>query len=137
MLSSWGLEKTAVNDLSTLILFLKRFDGLPLDEFCKLAARNNGETGTRSTPSEPGEALVSAYLDRLHEALSDRAYFMSVTSEMGADKKLKLPELNAIGSRLGNIERQKTKKQALDAIVSWAHRKFDTERRRRETSGLF
>jgi hypothetical protein len=142
MLSSWGLEKTAAADLMTLISFLKQFDELSLDEFCRLAAQEKGGNNTTivrraSSSSEPDEALVSTYLNKLREALSNRVKFISLTSEMRADKKIKVAELNAVASRLANIESQKTKKLALDAIVSWAHRKFDTERRLRETSGLF
>jgi hypothetical protein len=142
MLSSWGLENAAVRDLTTLISVLKRFDELSLEEFCRLALRDKDENHAKrlqraGTSSQPDEAMVSAYLDKLRKSLSDRGHFMSVASEMSADKKLKLTELHAVGNRLANIEPQKSKKQALEAIVSWAHRKFDTERRSRETTGLF
>jgi hypothetical protein len=140
MLSSWGGEKTAVDDLTILTSLLKQFDEFSVEEFCRLVAQNNKESGAksvRSAAAQPDEILVSAYLGKLRDALSDRVKFMSVTSEMRVDKSLKLAELTAIGSQLANIEREKTKKLALDAIVSWAHRRFDTERRRRETSGLF
>lgn len=142
MLLSWGLEETAVDDLTTLLSVLRRFDGLSVDEFSSLALRDKAKSKTISgggvpVPLQLDETLISAYLEKLQRALSDRASFLSVTSEMAGDKKLKLSELNAIGVRLANIEGQKSKKQTLDVIISWAHRKFDTERRRRETSGLF
>jgi hypothetical protein len=142
-LSAWEPERARMKELTALIDLLSRHEDMSVAAFCNgaeqgLAVQEQVET-PRPAPSEAADAfLVAHHLDQLRAASASRPAFMTALSELKADKRVRMKDISAIAFALMRTDdRHKTRMAAFEALAAWGNRKFDTERRLRETSGIF
>ncbi len=77
-------------------------------------------------------------MSQLNNNNQERHKLIEIISDMKKDKRIRKAEISEISNQLlGTKTNYKQKNHAFKAIEEWVHRKFDTERRLRQTSGAF
>ena len=143
MLSSWECKAKNIADLERIIDLLANYDDLSVKDLSRRIedalsgeGREAGPTARKS--SEVNEAKVTEYMDKLGAPNLDRLSYMAILSELRADKKARVVELNDIANRLTHENNNyRNKNDAIASMEGWVHRKFDTERRLSRTNDLF
>jgi hypothetical protein len=141
-LSTWGAKSGDLTDLKRLADALEPFDYLSVQAFCNQLGQLSSERAPASrlrTPSKSkcDEQLAARYVALFSAEELDHAGLKSALAELGADKKVKVPELTAIASQLSGVESKYNKKTALEKIEAVVRRRLDTRRRLDGTSGIF
>ena len=136
MSSSLGAKSAETEDLKRFTKQLAGFDRLSLDE---LTSRlESDDTASRKPQLVAPSDLVADYVSRLQECRTDRLQYLSVVSELQADKKVRIAEMNELVSLVTKVPNKfKNKKAAIEALEAWQQRKQDTERRLGSTEELF
>lgn len=142
MLSAWGASKSDLSELDDLQQALATFDESRVSELAsKLLTLTDGGgiiSTQRRASASVNEQVVTHYVDKLQAAQSNRASVIGTLAELKSDKKVRLPELNAILLSLTpNYQSRASKGEAIKALDTWAHRKVETSRRLDDTSGAF
>jgi hypothetical protein len=133
---SLGAKASEAEDLKRFAKQLAEFDRLSLDE---LTSRlESDDASSRKPESVDPSHLVAGYVSRLQECRTDRLKYLSVVSELQADKKIRIAEMNELVSLVTMVPNKfKNKKAAIEALEAWQQRKQDTERRLGSTEELF
>lgn len=136
MSSNLGARSADTDDLKRFAMQLSKFDELNLDE---LATRLHSDGAPkRKSESAATSDLVADYASRLQECRTDRLQYLSVASELQADKKMKIAEMNELVALVTMVPNKfKNKKAAIEALEAWQQRKQDTDRRLSSTEKLF
>ena len=140
MLSSWGPKTANLSELERFLQSLSRHDELSLGELSKQLEGIGGAPLPRGKGrlEEVDAEHVSKYIERFRSPDLDRLGYLALVSELQADKKMRVGELNALAYQIIKTEQKhKNKKGAIDAIQAWVQKKFDTQRRLGGTSELF
>ena len=142
-LSAWESKAARVKDFERLLELLAGYDEMSVAEFCRraesaLANADGSRRVSKTSGQAPKESVVSNYVEKLTSADLDRMKLIAILSEIKADKKVRVIDMKAIANSLsGSDEAFRTKNAAMKTIEGWAHRKLDTERRIKGTSGIF
>ena len=136
MSSSLGDKAAETEELKRFTKQLAGFDRLSLDELT--SKLESDDASSRKPESVAASNLVADYVSRLQECRTDRLQYLSVVSELQADKKIRIAEMNELVSLVTMVPNKfKNKKAAIEALEAWQQRKQDTERRLGSTEELF
>jgi len=94
---SSGSDKAA-NDFAEFLGLLDGYEDQRVDEFLaaleELLKPASGKGANKQAP--PDAALVASFIERLRSAGTDEARFEPVYAELGADRRVRIGEMNAI-----------------------------------------
>lgn len=142
MLSSWSASAAAAKDLQRLIDLMSRDEDLSVAQFCAkaeraLEERDNGKP-PKSGTKEPNKELADRYLEQIQSAQLTRSALREIVDRLNKDKKCRLQELDYIANTLTQSGRSyRSKKDAIQDIDRYGHRRLDVERRMEDTSSVF
>jgi hypothetical protein len=142
MLSSSAPDDFPESDWVRFNECLTRLDALTVEQFCEKCSAIKVPKPVKTKAMKPvsvlDESLVTSYLVRLRSDTKTRAECLDIAAELGKDAKAKAPEVARLAGELLRTQQKFGKKSdAIDAIIAWVHRRFDTQRRLSNTGDIF
>jgi hypothetical protein len=115
------LGKTSVNDIHTLAACLRKFSGESVGAFCTFVvqAREGKPSGRPSASTNT--AKVDEFVTKIQHFLDQRQQsdYSSIRQMVVSLDKMKVPEIKAVGERVGCPLRERTKKAMLSSLENW------------------
>lgn len=142
MLSSWGASTSAGKDLQRLIDLMAQDENLSVAQFCAKVERaiegRQSRTTTSAGAQELHTELADRYIKKIRSSDLTRSGLREIVDQLKNDKKCRLQELDYIANALSQSGRKyRNKKQAIQDIERYGHRRLDVERRMEDTSSIF
>jgi len=142
MLSRWGASASASKDLQRLIDLMSRDDELSVAQFCakveKALEAEGGRQPSGSRAKGPDKELADDYIEKIRSPQITRSDFIEIIGQLKKDKKCRLQELDYIANALTRAGRKyRSKKDAIEDIERYGHRRLDVGRRMEDTSSVF
>jgi len=142
MLSSWNASGHASKDLQRIIDLMSRDGELSVAQFC--AKVEKALDDRQQTASSEGRAAqtnteyAETYIEQIQSTSLQRSELSEIVDRLKKDKKCRLQELDYIANSLTQSGRKyRSKKQAIQDIERYAHRRLDVGRRMEDTSSVF
>jgi ribosome-binding protein aMBF1 (putative translation factor) len=142
MLSKWNGSVQAGKDLDRLIELMAGQEELSVAQFCakvdKALKDASSTPPSHSRRKKPDQELVTHYTKRLSAPDLRRDELEDIIFHLQKDKNCRLVEMGKIANTLMNSEKSyRSKKEAIQDIERYTHRRLDVGRRMEDTSSVF
>jgi len=142
MLSGWSASSKATADIQRLIDLMSNHEDLSVAQFCAKVEKALNAQGAEHSPTsnskEIYQQVADDYIEKMRSPQLSRGEMTNIIDEIKKDKKCRLQELDYIANALTNAGRKyRSKKNALEDIQRYGHRRLDVDRRMQDTSGVF
>jgi hypothetical protein len=142
MLSSWSASTQASKDINRIVDLMSRNEELSVAQFCtkveKALDAHEGNSTAASPVKDTNKAHADAYIERIKSPELTRAQLTEIVNHLKSDKTCRLRELDYIANAMTQSGRKyRSKKDAIQEIERFGHRRLDVGRRMEDTSGVF
>ena len=142
MLSSWNASGQASKDLQRIIDLMSRDEELSVAQFCakveKALEGSEQKTASGGRSASTNTEYVETYVEQLRSPSIRRSDLRDIVDRLKEDKKCRLQEVAHIANALTKSGRKyRSKKDAIQDIERYAHRRLDVGRRMEDTSSVF
>jgi hypothetical protein len=142
MLYSWNASGQASKDLQRVIDLMSRDEELSVAQFCakveKALDGREQRAASASRAAHTNTEYADAYIEQLRSPSLQRADLSEIVERLKKDKKCRLQEVAHIANALTKSGRKyRSKKDAIQDVEKYAHRRLDVGRRMEDTSSVF